>query len=60
LKYTFSTIIITTLAGLVFPCMAHALSGKVTDANSRPISNAEIEVVGSTLQTRTDALGQLA
>jgi iron complex outermembrane receptor protein len=58
LKYTPSNIVIATLAGLVFPSMAHALSGKVTDANAQPISNAEIEVVGSTLQTRTDAVGQ--
>ncbi|GAB3378483.1 TonB-dependent receptor [Spongiibacter taiwanensis] len=53
-------ITLATLAGLAASGMAHALSGTVTDAKGQPISNVEIEVVGSALQTRTNAAGQFS
>lgn len=51
---------LATLASLAASGAAHALSGTVTDAKGQPISNAEIEVVGSALQTRTNAAGQFS
>ncbi|MFA7553909.1 MAG: TonB-dependent receptor [Spongiibacteraceae bacterium] len=52
MKTTSSLLVLMTLSGLT-----HALSGQITDASGKPISDASVEVVGSNLQAYTDDQG---
>lgn len=58
MKYTVGAYALVTLASLAASGLAQALSGTVTDAKGQPISNVKIEIVGSALQTHTDASGR--
>lgn len=40
--------------------LAQAMSGQVTDTRGKPISGANIEIVGTQMSTRTDASGNFA
>lgn len=43
---------------MALPSVVHALSGQVTDASGKPVSNATIDVVGSQVRGRTDTEGR--
>lgn len=58
MKQSASFLALVTLSGLTLSGLAQALSGQVTNASGKPISDASVEVVGSQLQTRTDAQGK--
>jgi iron complex outermembrane receptor protein len=58
MKQSTSFLALLTVSGLALPGLAHALSGQVTDASGRPVSDAAIEIVGSQIQTRTDTQGR--
>lgn len=58
MKQSASLLALVTFSAVTLSGLAQALSGQVTDAFGKPISDASVEVVGSQLQTRTDAQGR--
>lgn len=58
MKQSASFLALLTLSGLTLSNLVQALSGQVTDASGNPVSDAAIEVIGSQLNTRTNAQGQ--
>lgn len=55
MKRSASLLALITASGLT-----HALSGQVNDGSGNPVSNANIEVVGSKIKAKTDAQGRFS
>lgn len=55
MKQSASFLALITFSGQTLSGLAHTLSGQVTDASGKPVSDASVEIVGSQLQPHTDA-----